>query len=322
VNAPEQLEHLTGLIERVTFHSADTGFCVLQIKVRGQRDLVSVVGALASATAGEWLDARGDWAMDKTYGRQFKARFLRTTHPSTPEGIEKYLGSGLIRGIGPGFAGKLVRSFGAEVFEVIEKAPERLLDVEGIGPVRQGRLVSSWQEQKLVREIMVFLHSHGVGTSRAFRIYKTYGEEAIEKVQENPYRLAQDIWGIGFKSADKIAESLGISRHSDIRARAGVEYVLGQLTEDGHCAFAREGLVERAVKMLEIPPPIIEEAVDAAAREDRLVIRERPDGSALVYLASLEAAERALARNLVALLKGQHPCPAVHLPKDASANRS
>jgi len=179
------LGHVTGLIERVTFHSAETGFAVLRVKVRKHKDLVTVVGVLPNVSAGEWLDARGRWAIDPEYGQQLKALTIRTSHPNTVEGMQKFLGSGLIKGIGPKFASRLVEAFGTEVFDVIEKTPERLTDVDGIGKIRQSRITTAWQEQRMVREIMVFLHGHGVGTSRAFRIYKMYGEEAIEKVQKN-----------------------------------------------------------------------------------------------------------------------------------------
>ena len=186
-------EVLAGLVERVTFHNPDSGFCVLRVKARGHRDLVTVVGHAAMVAAGEWITASGEWVNDRTHGQQFKARFLRSSAPSSIEGIEKYLGSGMIRGIGPVYARKLVRAFGEEVFDVIEAEPERLREVSGIGRVRAGRITDAWAEQKVVREIMVFLHSHGVGTARAVRIFRTYGADAIEVMTENPYRLARDI---------------------------------------------------------------------------------------------------------------------------------
>lgn len=254
--------------------------------------------------------------MDREHGQQFKAETITTTQPSTAEGIEKYLGSGMVRGIGPAFAKRLVDAFGEKVFDVIEQEPARLREVAGIGPVRQDRLLSAWAEQKMVREITVFLHSHGVGTSRAFRIYKTYGDQAIQMVTENPYRLAHDIWGIGFKTADQLAERLGVERQSDIRARAGVEYVLGTLTEDGHCAFPRDGLTTKAAEMLEIPHTIVERAIDYLLAEARLVQRTQTgDGALLVYLASLNASEEMLARNLTALANGPHPCPSIDMEK-------
>ncbi len=188
----QTFERLSGSVERVTFHSEESGFCVLRIKARGHRDLVTVVGSVATVSPGEYLECQGTWHNDKQHGIQFKAQTLKIIPPSTREGIEK-------------FAKKLVKAFGEQVFDVIENTPERLMELPGIGKKRMERAVSAWDEQKVIREIMVFLQSHGVGTARAVRIYKTYGEEAITKVTANPYRLALDIHGIGFKTADVIA---------------------------------------------------------------------------------------------------------------------
>jgi exodeoxyribonuclease V alpha subunit len=176
---PSDREILAGLVERVTYQNADNGFCVIRVKARGHRDLVTLVGHAATISAGEWITATGDWVNDRTHGQQFKARFLKTSTPTSSEGIEKYLASGMIRGIGPVYAKKLLRAFGNRVFDVIEAEPDRLQEVDGIGPVRAGRITVAWAEQKVVREIMVFLHSHGVGTARAVRIYKTYGADAV-----------------------------------------------------------------------------------------------------------------------------------------------
>ena len=222
-------EHLQGSVERVTFHSPESGFCVLRIKVRGQRDLVTVIGSAATITPGEHVECTGTWTNDRQHGLQFKTQHLRAIPPSTLEGIEKYLGSGMVKGIGPHFARKLVRAFGERVFDIIEQEPDRLLELEGIGPKRKERVTQAWAEQKVVREIMVFLRSHGVGTARAVRIYKTYGDRAVERVQENPYRLALDIHGIGFKTADAIAQRLGIPRDALMRAQAGVRHVLQEI---------------------------------------------------------------------------------------------
>jgi exodeoxyribonuclease V alpha subunit len=187
-------EVLAGYVERVTYHNAENGFCVLRAKARGHRDVVTVVGHAATISAGEWITASGEWVNDRTHGHQFRARFLRTSPPTSADGIEKYLSSGMIRGIGPAYAKKLVRSFGEKVFDVIEASPERLPEVDGIGPIRAARILTVWAEQKAVREIMVFLHSHGVGTARAVRIFKTYGSDAIRVMSENPYRLARYPW--------------------------------------------------------------------------------------------------------------------------------
>src|SRR6266700_2130586 len=199
-NQPHEV--LAGLVERVTYHNAENGFCVLRAKARGHRDVVTVVGHAASISAGEWMTASGEWVNDRTHGQQFKARFLRTSPPTSADGIEKYLSSGMIRGVGAVYAKKLVRAFGEKVFDVIEATPDRLREVDGIGPVRAASILAAWVEQKAVREIMVFLHSHGVGTARAVRIFKTYGADAIQIMTENPYRLARDIRGIGFNAVE------------------------------------------------------------------------------------------------------------------------
>ena len=212
-------EEISGLIERVTFHNDESGFCVLRVKARGQREEATVVGSLPSVTAGEWLSAEGWWVRDKEHGLQFKANTMKTVPPTTAEGIERYLGSGLVKGIGPILAKKLVGRFGAEVLIVIETRGAELQTVDGIGPKRRERIAHAWQEAKQVREIMLFLHSHGVSTSRAVRIFKTYGEKAIEKVRSNPYTLAKDIYGIGFVTADQMAQKVGIPRDSINRAR-------------------------------------------------------------------------------------------------------
>src|ERR1700756_568292 len=255
-------EVLAGLVERVTFHNVENGFCVLRAKARGHRELVTVVGHSATIAAGEWITATGEWVNDRTHGQQFKARFLKTSAPTSVEGIEKYLASGMIRGIGPVYARKLLRAFGEKVFDVIEAEPDRLREVDGIGPVRASRIVAAWAEQKVVREIMVFLHSHGVGTARAVRIYKTYGSDAVQVMSENPYRLARDIRGIGFKTADAIAMKLGIEKTALVRVRAGISYALTEAMDEGHCGLPTEELAQLAVDLLEVPNELVLPALD------------------------------------------------------------
>ena len=212
---------------------------MLRVKARGQRDLITVLGHAAMISAGEFVQASGTWINDRTHGVQFRASFLKATAPTTVEGIEKYLGSGMIRGIGPVYAKKLVRAFGEAVFDVIEQEPARLREVTGIGPKRAERIIAGWAEQKVIREIMLFLHSNGVGTSRAVRIYKTYGADAVQLISENPYRLARDIRGIGFRTADQIAAKLGIEKTALIRVRAGIAYALDR--GDGRRALRAAG---------------------------------------------------------------------------------
>jgi exodeoxyribonuclease V alpha subunit len=227
------LETLAGSVERVTFHNADNGFAVLKVQTRGKRDLVTVVGHTPAVSAGEWITASGLWLSDRTHGLQFKAEVLKTTPPTGAEGIEKYLASGQMRGIGPAMAKRIVAAFGVDTFEIIEANPERLTEVSGIGPMRASRIVAGWAEQKAVREIMIFLHAHGVGTARAVRIFKTYGYESIQVMTEDPYRLAKDVRGIGFKTADAIAAKLGMEKTAPQRIRAGISFALQTATDEG-----------------------------------------------------------------------------------------
>ncbi len=310
-------EGVTGLVERVTYHSEESGFCVVKVSVRGRRELCTVVGTVPSVSVGEWLTASGQWTIDPRHGPQFKADQIRTSAPDNAEGIERYLASGLIKGIGPAFAARLVKKFGKDVFAVIAEKPARLREVEGIGRGRQRAITESFRAQKAVREIMVFLHSHGVSSSRAYRIFKTYGEEAIAKVQADPYCLARDIRGIGFKTADAIAERLGVAVDSALRARAGVEFTLQELTRDGHCACPLADLAKKASELLGVPIGIAEDAIAHGVVSKRLTEHPGPDGVALVYLVSLDDAEQDLARSLARLARGRHPLPPVDAEKAA-----
>ncbi|MXW86529.1 MAG: ATP-dependent RecD-like DNA helicase, partial [Boseongicola sp. SB0667_bin_21] len=262
-----QAEVLSGLVERVAFHSSESGFCVLRVKARGHRDVVTVVGSAAMVSAGEWVTASGSWHNDRNYGLQFKARYLKASAPTTLEGIEKYLGSGMIRGIGSVYAERLVRHFGKDVFDVIESNPGRLREVAGIGPIRAEKITESWSDQKIVREIMVFLHQHGVGTARAVRIYKTYGADAVQVLSENPYQLAKDIRGIGFRTADSIAEKIGIEKTAMIRVRAGITFALSEAMGNGHCGLPRGELHSLAGELLDVPGPLVETAMALELRE-------------------------------------------------------
>ena len=256
-------ETLRGGVERVTYHDADSGFCVLRVKVAGRREPVAVVGRVASVAEGEDVECRGAWVRDPKHGRQFEAREIRTIPPRTIEGIRKYLSSGMVRGIGPHFAKKLVRAFGERVFDVIENEPERLLELPGIGTGRQTRLLAAWNERRTVRDILVFLQSHGLGTARAVRIYKTYGDEAVERIREDPYRLTFDVRGFGFRTADDFARRIGIEDDSPVRVRAGVRHVLDEAAGAGHCAVPLEELTETSARLLGVESPLARDAVDA-----------------------------------------------------------
>ena len=302
------LEVLAGLVDRVTFHNPETGFCVLRIKARGQRDLATVIGHAAAISAGEWITASGEWINDRTHGQQFKARFMRTSAPTSIDGIEKYLSSGMIRGIGPVYAKKMVQIFGERVFDIIEVEPDRLREIDGIGVVRAKRITEAWAEQKIVREIMVFLHSHGVGTARSVRIYKTYGAGAIQVMTENPYRLARDIRGIGFKTADAIAMKLGIEKSAMIRIRAGISYALTEAMNAGHCGLPTDELIPLAEGLLEVSQETVRTALHLELTQGS-VIADTVGDTACVFLAGLYRAERGIAERLQLLASGRLPWP-------------
>jgi exodeoxyribonuclease V alpha subunit len=305
---PSDREVLAGLVERVTYQSAENGFCVVRVKVRGHRELVTLVGHAAPISAGEWITASGSWVNDRTHGQQFKARFLKTSMPTSVDGIEKYLASGMIRGIGPVYAKKLLNAFSDKVFDIIEAEPDRLREVDGIGPKRAGRIVAAWAEQKVVREIMVFLHSHDVGTARAVRIYKTYGADAVQVMSENPYRLARDIRGIGFKTADAIAMKVGVDKTALVRVRAGISYALTEAMDEGHCGLPSDELMPLAAQLLEVPQDLIRTALDLELA-DGTVTASRVGDKPCVFLAGLYRAERNIADRLLQLRNGKLPWP-------------
>ncbi|GAL98725.1 DNA helicase RecD/TraA [Acetobacter tropicalis NRIC 0312] len=307
-------EALAALVERVTFHNAENGFCVLRVKVRGQRDLVTVVGHAAMISAGEFVQMSGRWFNDHTHGLQFKAEFLKASPPTTVEGIERYLGSGMIRGIGPVYAKKLVKAFGEAVFDLIEQEPHRLREVTGIGPKRAERIVGGWADQKVIREIMLFLHSNGVGTSRAVRIFKTYGQDAVQLISENPYRLAKDIRGIGFKTADQIARKMGIAPDAMIRVRAGISYALGEAMDEGHCGLPVGELMTSTAELLEVAAPLIEPAL-ALELEAGDVIADSVGETGCIFLTGLYRAEQSIAERLRACAVGRPPWPDIDAAK-------
>jgi len=307
-------EEIAGLVERVTFFSSESGFAVLRVKVRGQRDLVTVLGSVPTVSAGEWVTAKGWWVRDKEHGLQFKAQVLRATPPTTSEGVERYLGGGFVKGVGPVLAKKLVEHFGAEVLGVISDNPADLESVVGIGPKRRERIATAWQEGMQIREIMLFLHSHGVSTGRAVRIFKTYGSLAIQTVQENPYTLAKEIHGIGFATADQISQSVGIPKDSQNRARAGIDHVLLGATSEGHCALPLEKLKAAAVKLLEVPAETIEQALSQMLTSGFLLLEEI-DNEPLVFLPHLRKAEDGIAAKIRRLVKGSVTYPKIEFEK-------
>ena len=305
---------LSGLVERVTFHNEETGFCILKVKVQGRKEPVAVLGSLPSVAPGEWITAQGTWEKDRDHGIQLKAHTLKTQPPTSLEGIEKYLGSGMIKGIGPVYATKLVKRFGDKVFDIIENQSKRLQEVEGIGRERRQRIKDAWAEQKVVRDIMLFLHAHGLGTNRAVRIYKSYGVEAIELIRADPYRLARDIHGIGFHSADSVAEKLGLQADSLLRARAALEHLLDQATTEGHCALPRRELLEGAIRLLEVEEEIVTQAFERQLKDER-IISEKIEGEEMIFMPLLRDAEERIARQLRRLSAAKEPEPPIDVEK-------
>ena len=266
------MEKITCTIERITFQNPENGYSVLQATVKGYREEQTIVGTFHEVTVGAVLIVEGNWRVDKRYGRQFAAESWSETLPATVIGIEKYLGSGLVKGIGPKFAKQIVSHFGLETFEVIDTDIDRLLEVPGIGKTRVAKIKESWEKQKDVKDIMVFLQGHGVSSTYAAKIYKQYGKDSIQKVQDNPYCLADDIWGIGFKTADSIAEKLGYEKNDLRRCRSGILYTLSRLSEDGHVYSEREQLIKSAKELLSAEEEPITQALDEMIAKEDLIL--------------------------------------------------
>ena len=302
---------IRGQVERIQYQNEENGYTVAKIHVKGQKDLVTVVGSMPGIAPGEELDLWGDWTTHPTYGDQFKVKNHKSTVPAGVLGIEKYLGSGLIKGIGPVMAKRLVARFGEETLDIIDKQPKRLGEVEGVGKKRIRMIKDAWDAQREIREVMVFLQGHGVSPAYATKIYRHYGKDAVDVVRENPYRLAEDIYGIGFVKADQIAMNLGIDKESDARAKAGVMHCLHRFADEGHVFYPYEPLVETCWKLLDVPDTDgIVKAVAALIEERRLVVEDLnksteaffPNHKA-VYLTGYHLAEKGVAQSLKILLQ-------------------
>jgi exodeoxyribonuclease V alpha subunit len=300
---------LQGQIERITYTNEENGYTIARVKVYGRKDLVTVVGNIMSPTPGEILAMEGEWANHPKYGEQFKIVRYTTKVPASVHGIEKYLGSGLIKGIGPVMAKRIVKRFGKETLDLIEKDLERLREVEGIGDKRIEMIGSAWAEQKEIREVMLFLQTHGVSSGYATKIFKHYGSQSIQVLRENPYRLAMDVFGIGFVTADRIAEKLGFPKDSELRAEAGILFVLNQLADEGHVYYPYEPLVDRCREILEVDREVIVRAFGSVAVAKRIVIEdlnqdmeEFRENHKAVYLAPLHLCETGIARRLRILI--------------------
>ncbi|AGL17192.1 RecD/TraA family helicase [Actinoplanes sp. N902-109] len=292
---------LEAVLERLTYVNEETGYTVARVAGGQGSALLTVVGALLGAQPGESLRMRGWWTSHAQYGRQFEVMSYTTVLPATTQGIRRYLGSGLIKGIGPVFAERIVDHFGTETLTVIEETPQRLVEVPGLGPKRTAKITAAWLEQKAIKEVMLFLQSVNVSTSVAVRIYKKYGDESIRVVKEEPYRLAAEVWGIGFKTADAIAQAVGIPHDSPERVKAGLQFALSEATDDGHCFLPVDELVPRATGILDVPEPLVARCLtDLVGAEG--VVREAVADADAVYLTPFHRAEVSLANTLLTLL--------------------
>jgi len=305
----DSLSKIRGQIERITFANEENAFTIARMKVQGERELVTIVGTFPGINPGEVLELIGEWGNHPKFGTQFKAVKFKAVIPATVAGIEKYLGSGLIKGIGPVMASRLVKHFKENTLDIIDTDPDRLKEVEGIGKKRVQMIRNAWDAQKEIREVMVFLQGHGVSSTYAAKIYKQYDKDSIKVVQENPYRLAADIFGIGFKTADKIAGNLGIDRNSEIRAEAGILYVLHELADDGHVYYPYEPLLEACQKILEVDREIITKGLAKLFEEKKVVLEDLNDSkenfspnNKAVYLTRYHFAEQNIALKLKILL--------------------
>src|SRR6266498_4635734 len=274
------MESLSGAVERITFYNSENGYTVLRLRAespgspggrfRNQDGLITVVGNLPELSPGEHLRLEGHWDKHPKHGSQFKAEVCEQTLPATVAGIQSYLGSGMIKGIGPKLAERIVSRFKENTFDIVEQQPARLLEVPGIGGDRVQKITTAWEEQKQVKEIMVFLHGHGVSTNLAVKIYKTYGDAALETVQKNPYQLERDIYGVGFKTADRIAQALGLPVDHPSRIEAGIVFALNEMIEEGHVYVPKELLAGRAIELLGVSPELIAPGLERLAQDDRI----------------------------------------------------
>lgn len=297
------MERLRCVVERITYQNTENGYSVIKCKAKGYSDLVSVVGVMPDIHVGSVLNLGGNWKVDNKYGKQFVIQTFEEILPATAYGIEKYLGSGLVRGIGPKMAQRIVRKFGADTLEVIETDTDRLLEIDGIGKVRVERIKKGWEEQKEIKNIMLFLQGHDVSTSHATKIYKTYGNDSIDVVKENPYRLADDIWGIGFKTAETIASKLGFDKEKYVRLRSGLLYTLNSLSDEGHCYAVKNMLIKAGQEMLSVDEKLLSATLDKMIQANDVITEALPftaevKSDIAIYLPAFYHSEVGVAKRL------------------------
>jgi len=315
VTSPTQFD---GQIEHITFHNEDTGYTVARLRVEGEREPITVVGNLLSVKTGEVLHLHGEWTTHPKYGRQFKILKNKTIVPATIEGVRRYLGSGLVQGIGPKMADRIVSTFGEKTIEIIEHFPDQLATVEGIGQKRVNMIRAAWQKQRRIRDVMVFLQSHDIGPAYAYRIYKRYGDRAIAVVRHDPFRLASDVFGIGFQKSDQVATSLGFTKTAPERVAAGILYVLQRLSEDGHVYFPYEDLVNQCRELLEVNGDVVREALGRCALKGDIIIEAfngipaiSDESDKAVFLSPLHRFENQIAAYMAGLAAHKTAGPSV-----------
>lgn len=299
------MEQLSGFIDTIVFASEETGFTVARLKTPRQKELITVVGSMPGVNPGETLHCKGTWKHHPRHGRQFEVESYELTAPVDMLGIQKYLESGMVKGVGPVYAKRIVETFGVKTLEIIDKHPYRLTEVPGIGPKRIEKIEECWSEQKSVRNVMIFLQAHQVRPSFAQKIFRRYGEESIQTVKENPYVLAKEVYGIGFKTADELAQNLGISMESPLRIKAGIEHVLWELSNDGNVCYLKEAFIPEAATMLGVNPDLIDEQIGALELEGHIMV-DTLDGKPHIWIRPLYNAEWGVARELERLY--QAPC--------------
>ena len=312
------MEEINGHIERITFQNPENGYTVARLKERGKKDLTTVVGTLTTVQVGETVHCKGFWKNDINYGFQFQVKEYEVQRPSSKEGIKKYLSSGLVKGIGPVFAERIVEYYSTNTLDVIDDNPDALLEVNGIGKKRLERIKATWDEQRAIREVMIFLQGFGISPTFAKKVFREYQEKSMEVIKENPYQLARDIWGIGFKTADTAARKMGMATDADIRIDSGVEYVLSELSNEGHTCYPVDLFLVAAQELLQVESSLIDDRLEAILAEDRIIIQPleiEGEMKAFIWLKLFFICERGIAKEWRRILKGVSPLRKIDIEK-------
>lgn len=312
------MDEIHGHIERITFQNGENGYTVARLKEPKKKDLTTIVGTLTTVQVGETVRCKGFWKNDLNYGFQFQVKEYEVERPSSKEGIKKYLSSGLVKGIGPVFAERIVEYYDIKTLAIIDDNPDALLDVNGIGGKRLEKIKACWDEQRAIREVMIFLQGYGISPTYAKKIFRTYEEKSIEIIQDNPYQLAKDIWGIGFKTADHTARKMGIATDADIRIDSGVEYALSELSNEGHTCYPVDLFLEKAQELLEVDAHLVDQRLEAIIKDGRIVLQtlEYQEGQKVfIWLKPFYLSEKGIVKEFDRLLTGQSPLKQINIEK-------